>query len=78
LTGEEIQSWFDKLKVLYDKNQYKPALMFNWDEAFICAESNAKTRLCTGRDKPKTVMKIKSHPEHITLCCVRQNVFHIH
>ena len=51
-------------------NKYKPALIYNWDEAFLSVDGGKTAHVCSPRDKKPTVEKAKQNSEHITVGCV--------
>jgi hypothetical protein len=51
ITPEDMKSWYAELTPLFVLKKFKPAMVFNWDEAFLHVDDESIAQVCCRHDK---------------------------
>jgi hypothetical protein len=66
LTAENITHWMEQLEALYNKYNFPPQLIFNFDETMLHPDEN-KIKVISRSGKPRPFVETASKGEHISL-----------
>lgn len=73
INPDDLKRWFDELYILFEKNHYNPAFIFNFDETMLSLKTDGKYFVVCKRNTRPVIEAPNEKDEHMTLGTVQDH-----